>query len=145
MFSKIKKELSDKEKRNHYIKYLIVGVVTTLISISVFKLFRVYVSNLNENFSNIFSIMIAIVASYFMNRAYVFESKEKNRIKEFCKFFSGRIVTLVVEELVFLIGASVIKLDEMLVKVTASFIALIMNYVFSRWMVFKNSKINEKK
>ena len=40
MFAKLKEELSDKEKRNHYIKYLIVGLITTAISIGGFKLFR---------------------------------------------------------------------------------------------------------
>ena len=67
MFQKLKEELKDKEKRNHYIKYLIVGLITTAISIGGFKLFRMYVPQLNENFANIFSIIIAIFFSYFLN------------------------------------------------------------------------------
>lgn len=144
MFSKIKAELSDKEKMNHYIKYLIVGVITTVISVVAFKLIRIYLPELNENIANILSIIFAIICSYFMNRSWVFESKEKNMLKEFGKFFSGRLVTLIVEELVFLIGTSLLSFDELIVKVSSSAIALIMNYIFSRWMVFKNSKINKK-
>ena len=145
MFSKIKDELSDKEKRNHYIKYLVVGVITTIISVVAFKLIRVYVPTLNENIANILSIIMAIVGSYFMNRSWVFESKEKNMIKEFGNFFSGRLATLVVEELVFFWGTALLSFNELIVKISSSAIALVMNYIFSRWMVFKNSKINEKK
>lgn len=145
MFSKIKTELSDKEKRNHYIKYLVVGIITTVISILGFKLIRIYVPTLNENIANILSIIIAIIVSYFMNRSWVFESKEKNMIKEFGKFFTGRLATLVVEEVVFFVGTTLLTFDELIVKISSSAIALIMNYIFSRWMVFRNSKINEKK
>ncbi len=145
MFSKIKTELSDKEKRNHYIKYLIVGVITTIISVVAFKLIRVYIPTLNENIANVLSIIIAIISSYFMNRSWVFESKEKNMIKEFGKFFSGRLATLVVEEVVFFVGTTLLNFDELIVKIASSAIALVMNYIFSRWMVFRNSKINEKK
>ncbi len=145
MFSRLKEEFNDKEKLKHYIKYLIVGVITTVISVVSFKLIRIYVPVLNENIANILSIIFAIICSYFMNRSFVFESKEKNMIKEFGKFFSGRLATLVIEELVFLIGTSLLKFDELIVKITSSAIALVMNYIFSRWMVFKNSKINEKK
>ena len=144
MFQKLKEELKDKEKRNHYIKYLIVGLITTAISIGGFKLFRMYVPQLNENFANIFSIIIAIFFSYFLNRSLVFESKEKNILKEFGQFFSSRIATLIIEEIVFLLGILIAEHHEMIVKATASFVALIMNYIFSRWMVFKNSKINTK-
>lgn len=144
MFSRLKAEFSDKEKLKHYIRYIIVGVITTIISVVAFKLIRVYVPALNENIANILSIIFAIICSYFMNRSWVFESKEKNMFKEFGKFFSGRLVTLVVEELVFLIGTSALNFDELIVKISSSAIALVMNYIFSRWMVFKNSKINKK-
>lgn len=144
VIKRLKKELSDKEKRNHYIKYLVVGIITTVISIVGFKLIRIYIPTLNENIANILSIIFAIICSYFMNRSWVFESKEKNMFKEFGKFFSGRLVTLVVEELVFLIGTSALNFDELIVKISSSAIALVMNYIFSRWMVFKNSKINKK-
>ena len=145
MFEKLKKELTDKEKRSHYIKYLIVGCITMFISVSSFKLIRVYLPELNENFANVLSIIVAIICSYFMNRAFVFESKERNVIKEFGKFFSGRLVTLVVEEIVFFVGIDVIQLTDMPVKISSTVIAFVMNYIFSRWMVFRNSKINEKK
>ena len=145
MFSKIKAELSDKEKRNHYIKYVIVGVITMLISVLSFKVIRIYFPNLNENFANILSIIIAIVFSYFMNRSFVFESKESNVVKEFGKFFSGRLVTLIVEEVIFFLGITILQFAEMPVKISSTVIAFVMNYIFSRWMVFRNSKINEKK
>ena len=64
MFAKLKEELSDKEKRNHYIKYLIVGLITTAISIGGFKLFRMYLPQLNENLANIFSIILDLLIPF---------------------------------------------------------------------------------
>lgn len=145
MFSKLKDELSDKEKIKHYIRYLIVGVITMLISVFSFKVIRIYLPDLNENFANILSIIIAIIFSYFMNRSFVFESKERNVVKEFSKFFSGRLVTLIIEETVFFSGTAIFQFNEMPVKVSSTIIAFVMNYIFSRWIVFRNSKINNKK
>lgn len=144
MIEKIKKLLKDREKMNHYISYFIVGVITTLISWITFKLFRVWFPQVNENISNILSILIAIVCSYFMNRVYVFKSKEKNKLKEFGSFLSGRLMCMVLEELFFFLMIEFTEVDEMIVKMFGSAIAMVVNYLLSRFFVFKDTMKNKE-
>ncbi len=129
----------------HYVRYFIVGVITTLISWISFKLLRVYIPMINENVANVFSILLAIVCSYFMNRLYVFDSKDKNIVKEFGSFFGGRIVTAVIEELYFFVMVTLLLFNEMFIKITASAIAMVLNYLVSRFFVFKKVNKDDEK
>ena len=144
MLEKIKGLLKDKEKMNHYIRYFVVGVVTTLISWITFKIFRILLPTVNENISNILSILIAIVCSYFMNREYVFKSKEKNKLKEFGSFLYGRLACMVLEEAFFFVMIEFTNVDEMIVKMMGSAIAMVVNYLLSRFFVFKDTMKKEE-
>ena len=136
----IDKMIHDKEYRNHIIKYVVFGVLTTLVSWGSFYLLRRFAPFINENIANIISIVLAVIFAYIVNRIFVFKSKEKNIIKEFLAFCSARIVTMIFEAVAFYIFASLIGINEMIVKVAVSIVVVILNYIFSRLFVFK--KIN---
>lgn len=136
----IQKMKNDKEYRKHIITYLVFGVITTLVSWGSFWAIRKYIPILNENIANIISIVLAVVVAYITNRKYVFLSNEKNIIKEFIAFCSGRLVTMMFETIAFWIFATVLGINEMLVKVGVSVIVVILNYIISKIFVFKNRK-----
>ena len=95
---------------------------------------------LNENIANIISIILAVVVAYVTNRKYVFSSTEKNIVKEFVAFCSGRAVTMIFETITFWLFATILGINEMLVKVGVSIIVVILNYIISKIFVFKNRK-----
>lgn len=140
MIEKIKSLLKDKEKMNHYIRYIIVGVATTLINWIVFKILRMILPNVEKNISNIIAILTSIVCSYFMNRGYVFKSTEANKLKEFGKFLYGRLACMLLEEGFFFVMTEFTNIDEMIIKVFGSAIAMVVNYLLSRFFVFKDSE-----
>ena len=139
----IKELLKDKEKIKHYVSYLIVGVLTTVVSWGSFWLLRRFVPTLNENIANIISIILAIIFAYFTNRIYVFKSTEINMIKEFSKFVLSRLSSMVFETGVFWLINEFTHIDEMINKIICSFFVIIINYVVSRFFVF-NKKTEDK-
>ena len=139
-FKDIIKKIEDKKFMIHILKYLIFGVLTTIISIGSFWLLIKF-TTIEENVCNILSIAIGILAAYVLNREYVFESKEKNIFKEFTKFVMSRILSSLFDIIMFFIFATCLTLNEMVVKIVISICVVIINYVLSKLLVFKQ-KIN---
>lgn len=119
--------------------YLIFGSFTFVISVCSYALFNVCFG-INELIANIFSWILAVLFAYFTNRTWVFQSSVKTLhayLKEIISFFSGRILTLFVEEVILFIFITTLKLNSMVVKVVAQMIVIILNYVVSKFFVFK--------
>ena len=78
------KELYKKYKE--IINYLIFGVLTTLVSLVVYYAsvltFLNPENSIQLQIANILSWIAGVTFAYFTNRKYVFESKEKNKLKE---------------------------------------------------------------
>ena len=136
----IQKIRNDEKYRKHIISYLVFGIITTLVSWGSFWIMRKYIPMLNENIANIISIILAVIVAYVTNRKYVFSSTEKNIVKEFVAFCSGRAVTMIFETITFWLFATILGINEMLVKVGVSIIVVILNYIISKIFVFKNRK-----
>ena len=129
-------------KYKSIILYLIFGVLTTVVSILLYALCtRIF--SLGYYVSNVISWIGSVTFAYFTNKGIVFESKAdtiKKRIKEFIMFYVSRIFTLVLETLLLKAGIDFIHINDLVVKIIANIIVIIMNYVLSKFIVFKNKK-----
>ena len=134
------KKIEDKKFMIHILKYLIFGVLTTIISIGSFWIL-INFTTVEENICNVLSIIIGILAAYVLNREYVFERKETNILKEFSKFVMSRIASSLFDIAMFFIFATCLSLNEMAVKIVISIVVVILNYVLSKLLVF-NKKMN---
>lgn len=130
------KELYSKYKE--IINYIIVGVLTTLVSIGSYWLFRFIISNYVV--LSIISWILAVAFAYVTNRMFVFESKSNDILKEIIKFVSCRLTTLVMEVLLMMLFVSVFKIDDMVSKIILQVVVLVLNYLFSKLFVFKGGK-----
>lgn len=133
-------KIEDKKFMIHIIKYLIFGVLTTIISLGSFWI--LLKTSLNENICNFLSIVIGILSAYVLNRNYVFESKETNILKEFSKFVMARIASSLFDMITFFIFATCLSLNEMVVKIVISFVVIILNYILSKLLVFNKKEIS---
>ena len=135
----IKNCLNLYKKYEEIINYIVVGGVTTIISILSYYLFRIILSsntNLNVQISTVFSWIVAVTFAYFANRIFVFKSNNSKKI-ESVKFITSRIMSLLIEMLVMFILTSVVKINDKVAKVLVQFIIVILNYLFSKIFVFK--------
>ena len=127
----------DKEKMKHYVLYIIFGVLTTLVDFGVYSLLINCLPSLNENFANMIGIFASIVFAYFTNRKYVFKTKEKISFKEGINFYLSRVSTLLLDMLMMYIFVSVLKFDDKVIKLIVQVIVIVLNYVLSKFIVFK--------
>lgn len=130
-------------KYKEIINYLIVGMLTTLVSLLTYYVCTTLFLDPQKPFelqiANIISWILSVTFAYFTNRKYVFESKNKNKIKEGFKFFSSRIATLLLDMFIMWLGVTVLLFNDKLIKIISQILIIISNYVLSKFLVFKKA------
>lgn len=122
--------------------YLFFGFLTTMINIVSFWLFDKLLNNIY--ISNIMAWIISVLFAFITNKLFVFESKSlenKKVFKESVLFVFFRILSLLIE--IVLLGILIEKLliDKIVSKVITNIVVIILNYVFSKLIIFnKKSK-----
>ncbi|CCY71510.1 cell wall teichoic acid glycosylation protein GtcA [Clostridium sp. CAG:921] len=134
------------KKYKEVISYLIFGVLTTVVSLAVYYLSVFTFLNPNNAFelqiANIISWIVGVCFAYFTNRKYVFESKEKNKLKEASKFVFARVVTLIMDMIIMWIGVTLLHRNDKIIKLISQVVIIVSNYVFSKIFVFKKKENN---
>jgi len=123
------------------INYLIVGGLTTVVSLVTYWFCVSILLNAEDplqlQVANVISWICAVTFAYFTNRRFVFFSQEQNRIREAGKFFLSRLTTLAMEMAIMVLGVSVLRINDKVVKLVAQIIIIIANYVLSKLLVFR--------
>ena len=128
--------------------YLIVGVLTTVVSLAIKwgLLFTIL------DVKNGFQVQVAVVASwigavifaYITNRIFVFKSKSKNYLKEISSFVLGRVATLLMEMFIMWFFVTLLKLNSdtwvLVFTLVCQVLVTIFNYILSKLFVFKKEK-----
>lgn len=131
-------------KYKEIVNYLIVGVLTTVVSLGVYYICTVTFLNPKNAFqlqvANVISWICAVIFAYFTNRKYVFESKNPNILKEASSFFLARIGTLLMDMGVMFLGVTVMSGNDKIAKLVSQVVVTIGNYVFSKLFVFKEGQ-----
>ncbi len=129
------------KKYKEVINYLIVGGLTTVLSLGTYYI-CVYTFLNPENplelqIANIIAWIVGVVFAYFTNRKFVFESKEQNKIKESAKFVGSRLTTLVLDMLIMWLGVTILCFNDKIMKIISQILVIVGNYVISKFFVFK--------
>ena len=131
------KKLILKMYENDVIRYIFWGGCTTLVNLVSFYLMRI--AGLPLMAANIISILFA----YVVNSRFVFhDSCEtlKDHIQPFVKFISARLVTMVIEVGGVWLLAVVMGFHDMVAKFCTQFLVLVLNYIFSKFLIFTTGK-----
>ena len=137
----MKKIINIYKKYEEIINYIIVGGLTTVVSLLGYYLSVLFLNPNNAfqlQIANIISWIACVTFAYFANRKIVFKSKENNKIKECSKFFISRLSTLIIDMITMFILVTLFKINDKIAKILVQFIVLVLNYVFSKLFVFKN-------
>jgi len=133
------KEIIKKVCTKEIILYVVFGLITTVVNLSVFKISS-SILHLEENLSNNLGIVCAFLTAYFTNKKWVFHSKAsgvKEKFIEFAKFFIGRLATMILESVGFYILFSILHISENISKFAMIVIVVILNYFISKFFAFK--------
>jgi len=160
------------KKYEEIIIYLIVGVLTTIVSWGacfVAKFFLDSTSDLQNFFINTIGWVVGVLFAYPLNRKWVFKSVNKNILKEFLGFAFSRLSTWVLDIIIMwgfvnsFLGSVIIRgwFDALCKKISflsqstdtvhywfvkifiSAVLVTIANYVFSKFLVFGKKKKNK--
>ena len=127
------------KKYEEIIKYLIFGVLTTIVSIGSYYVFSLILDLKNDFLfivANVLSWLLAVMFAYVTNKKYVFKSNQ-SKFLEFIKFVASRIFTVLIEVAGMYILVKCLDGDNMVSKVIMQTIVIILNYIVSKFLVFK--------
>lgn len=125
------------ERYKEVLLYILFGGVSTVVSIGSFVLCLML--GMHELIANVISWVLAVSTAYATNRTWVFGSRAKGKAfwKEMAAFFSGRVLTLLMEEGILLVFVTWLQLPGTWVKVAAQIAVLVGNYFISKLIIFK--------
>ena len=152
MFKDLKKALTSiKEfkiffkKYAEVISYLFFGVLTTLINLATFWILST-VFNLETIAATVAAWIIAVAFAFITNKIWVFKSKTKTNqetTKEAVMFVIARLITLGIEVFLMWLMVDNFKQDKLIWKLLCNIITVILNYLFSKLIVFKERRTKE--
>lgn len=131
------------KKYKEIINYLIIGGLTTVVSLATFYIVRIFFltndTQLDIQISNIISWFFAVLFAFITNKKYVFESKKKGKenLAEMIKFYLSRITTLLIDMATMWLLTAPLNINDKISKIIVQFIIVILNYVLSKIFVFK--------
>ena len=144
------------EKYKEVITYVIFGVLTTLVNFAAFWVFTKICGEKLYLLNNAIAWILSVIFAYVTNKLFVFESKSwkvKVLAKEIPEFFLARVFSFALEEGGLWLFVTVLKFDrfsfnllsfeitgQIIAKVILAVIVVILNYFFSKFVIFKKKK-----
>ena len=98
---------------------------------------------INELIANVMSWVLAVLFAFATNRVGISGTNTYDHriLKQMLSFFGGRVVTLVIEEIILLVFITWLGFNSMVVKVIAQVIVIVLNYVISKFWIFKDKRV----
>ena len=145
------KKLFDKcmemyKKYKEIIDYLVVGGVVTVINfISYCIPSRVF--KIDPVISQVIAWVVSVISAYVLNKIFVFKSKTnsfKELMTEMWSFIFGRLATGALCDVgLFVLMYNILHINDLVSKVTTQVLVVILNYVLSKLVIFKNKAKTE--
>lgn len=132
------------KKYEEIIRYLIIGVLTTLVSLLVYYILIYTTFDPNKaielQITNIISWIAAVTFAYFTNRKYVFMKEKEATLKEALSFYMSRVSTLLIDMILMYLFVTVLHYNDKIIKLIVQVVVIVLNYVFSKFIVFKKDE-----
>ena len=120
------------------IKFGIVGVIATIIDMGTL-VFLKEVAHIDVLVSSAASFSVSVIANYILSMLFVFQSKQDNKLKEFCVFVILSVGGLLLNQFVMWLGTEVLAIYYLLAKVLATILVPIYNFVTRK--IFLEKKV----
>ena len=138
MIKKIKALL---EQYKEIVLYLFFGGLTTLVNIvSYFVCTDIF--NIYYLAATAISWALSVAFAYVTNKKFVFKSRYSGlsgTAKEMASFVSSRIASLLAEVISMYFFVQICQIDDNIVKLMNQVLVTVLNYIFSKFWVFRKS------
>ncbi len=133
-------------KYKDLILYVIFGGLTTLVNIVAYYLLA-RVAGMDILVANVIAWFVSVIFAYVTNKIWVFESKSctlRVMIWELLTFFAARLFSGALDMFNMWMFVDVLHLNDMVIKILSNIVVIIINYVLSKFWIFKKKKENHQ-
>lgn len=126
-------------KNKQLLLYLFFGICTTAINTICYWLLYDALT-LSNIVSTILAWLAAVVFAFVTNKVFVFESKRTNttdRINEVISFFGCRLLTGILDVAIMAFAVDMLQWNGLLWKLISNIIVTIINYIASKFLIFR--------
>ncbi|MBR4858962.1 MAG: GtrA family protein [Clostridia bacterium] len=161
----------DKLFTKEIVTYVFFGVMTTVVNLITFYIFkRIFISigwegvfnsiipegsSLHKIFiggtdyldANFIAWIVGVVFAFITNKLWVFDSKSWTPSvagKEFSGFMGARIFSFVIETISLFVLVTILSVNDFVAKIIVGIVVVIINYVFSKLIIFRKKPETEK-
>lgn len=131
------------EKYRETFWYLVFGGLTTLLNIATFYVLYELL-HMDKLLANSIAWIAGVLFAFFTNKIFVFRSEGwdlKKFLWEFLTFVGARLFSGIFDNVFLLFFTEwVFHFPAMPIKIISNILVIIMNYVFSKWIVFRKRK-----
>lgn len=144
------------KKYKEIILYIFFGALTTIVNFVIYFLLNSLIGEKMYLVSNVIAWTGAVAFAYITNKIWVFESKSHNAktlLKEIGEFFLARLFSLGAEEAGLYLFVELLNFNafyfsffnqtitgDIIAKIIMQIIVVILNYIFSKFIIFKQNK-----
>jgi putative flippase GtrA len=120
-----------------FVKFGIVGVSNTLISLLVYYVF-IYIDKDLYIIGSIVGFLVSVLNAYYWNNRFVFKAEKRNHYKALIKTYLSYGLTSVISIglLVFLVEA--VHVSEIIAPIVNLFITVPLNFAFNKYWALKS-------
>ena len=126
-------------KHRELVSYVFWGVMTTVVNYAVYFLltegFQVYYLT-----GNIIAWAVSVLFAYFVNKLYVFQSRDwawRVALRELWQMVASRLFSLGLEMGILWLFVDKLHYNDAIVKLCANVVVVVVNYVLSKFIIFK--------
>ncbi len=121
------------------ITYLFWGVMSTIANVASYWICY-DVCHISNMASTLVAWIVAVIMAFITNKLWVFESRNtswKEDLKEFFSFVGFRIVSEIFDLGIMYWAVDLMRMNGLFWKIVANVIVVILNYIFSKFIIFK--------
>lgn len=120
------------------ILYLVFGVLTTVVNIVFYALFRM--TDMPVQVSYWLAWFVSVLVAYLTNRTWVFNSRADSvneYVSEVVKFYASRLATGIVGSAIMWFGVTLLHQNDMLWNIIQNVFVIVSNYALSKFIIFR--------
>ena len=122
-----------------FIKFGIVGTTALIFESSLILIF--FKVGLDPKYSRIITIPLAILLTWYLNRTFTFKNKNKQKIKQYGKYFMVIMFGISINYSVYIYFLELfqtVRYGFILALCLGSISSMFFNFAFSKFIIFKN-------
>lgn len=121
------------------VRYALTGGATTGVNYVIYMGLNVW--GVHYLISNTAAWLCAVIFAYFVNRSVVFCS-DGNRKREFLRFASLRLMTLISENLLLFALVDYMGWGSLIAKISVSIVTVFLNYWACKYVIFRERGVS---